>query len=132
MIDMLNSPLGLKFALYNIIGNFLMLTPLSVLIPLISDKFKKISKFIIGILISLIGTFLFRQKSTAKNLSELYFRSLIKSNAQPKRLNSLRSNSSRFEAVSLTLIAHSNRLGKFTASVKWSVAECLASVRDSA
>lgn len=51
MIDLLNSPLGLKFALYNIVGNFLMLTPLSVLLPLISDKFKKISKFIISILI---------------------------------------------------------------------------------
>ena len=51
-------------------------------------------------------------KKGRKKLSELYFRSLIKSNAQPERLNSLRSNSSRFEAVSLTLIAHSNRLGR--------------------
>lgn len=51
MIDMFNSPLGLKFALYNIIGNFLMLTPLSVLLPLISGKFKKISKFFTAILV---------------------------------------------------------------------------------
>ena len=39
--QLLNSRLGLKFGLYNIAGNFLMLTPLSILLPLISDKFRK-------------------------------------------------------------------------------------------
>ena len=39
--QLLNSRLGLKFGLYNIIGNFLMLTPLSILLPLIFDKFRK-------------------------------------------------------------------------------------------
>lgn len=49
IIELLNSPLGLKFGLYNIIGNFLMLTPLSVLLPLINEKFKDIKKYIITI-----------------------------------------------------------------------------------
>ena len=33
---LLSSPLGIQFALYNIIGNFLMLTPFSILLPLIN------------------------------------------------------------------------------------------------
>ena len=49
MIEMLNSPLGVTFGLYNIIGNFLMLTPLSILLPLINDKFKKTKIFLISI-----------------------------------------------------------------------------------
>ena len=49
MIEMLNSPLGVKFGLYNITGNFLMLTPLSILLPLINDKFKKTKIFLISI-----------------------------------------------------------------------------------
>ena len=55
MIEMLNSPLGVTFGLYNIIGNFLMLTPLSILLPLINDKFKKTKIF----LISIVGLTLF-------------------------------------------------------------------------
>lgn len=51
MLEMLTSPLGLKFALYNIIGNFLMLTPLAIILPLISDTFKKTINFIITITI---------------------------------------------------------------------------------
>ena len=55
MIEMLNSPLGVTFGLYNIIGNFLMLTPLSILLPLINKKFKKTKIF----LISIVGLTLF-------------------------------------------------------------------------
>jgi len=49
--QMLISPLGLKVALYNIIGNFLMLTPLAVLLPLIDDRFKKIRNYLIVIIL---------------------------------------------------------------------------------
>ena len=60
-----------------------------------------------------IGTFLCRQKSSAKNLSELDFRSLINCNVRPVgQANSLRSNKACLVTVSLTFIAHSNRLGK--------------------
>lgn len=53
--QMLNSPLGLKIGLYNIIGNFLMLTPLAVLLPLIDDRFKKVRNYFVTIiLLSLI------------------------------------------------------------------------------
>ena len=53
--QMLNSPLGLKVGLYNIIGNFLMLTPLAVLLPLISDRFKKVRNYFVAIiLVSLV------------------------------------------------------------------------------
>lgn len=45
------SSLGFKTALYNIIGNFLMLTPLSILLPLINNKFKRITNFLITIII---------------------------------------------------------------------------------
>ena len=45
-IELLNNPLGLKFGLYNILGNFLMLTPLSILLPLICNKFKKTKTFL--------------------------------------------------------------------------------------
>lgn len=48
--QMLNSPLGLKIGFYNIIGNFLMLTPLSILLPLIDDRFKKV-KYYLGTII---------------------------------------------------------------------------------
>lgn len=50
MFEMLTSPLGLRFALYNIFGNFLMLTPLAIILPLISDTFKKMTNFIITII----------------------------------------------------------------------------------
>ena len=49
--QMLNSPLGLRVALYNIIGNFLMLTPLAILLPLVNENFKKIRYYIIVIFI---------------------------------------------------------------------------------
>ena len=49
--QMLNSPLGLKVGLYNIIGNFLMLTPLAILLPLIDDRFKKIKNYLIVIVL---------------------------------------------------------------------------------
>jgi len=39
--EMINSPLGSSFYVYNILGNLLMLTPLAILIPLLFDKFKK-------------------------------------------------------------------------------------------
>ena len=39
--ELLNTSLGLKTGLYNIVGNLLMLTPLAVLLPLINDKFKR-------------------------------------------------------------------------------------------
>lgn len=48
--QMLNSPLGLKVGLYNIMGNLLMLTPLAILLPLIDDRFKKI-KYYIGTIV---------------------------------------------------------------------------------
>lgn len=49
--QMLNSPLGLRVGLYNIIGNFLMLTPLAILLPLIDDRFKKIKNYLITIVL---------------------------------------------------------------------------------
>lgn len=49
--QMLNSPLGLKVGLYNVLGNFLMLTPLAVLLPLINDKFKKVINYLIIIIL---------------------------------------------------------------------------------
>ena len=49
--QMLNSPLGLRVALYNIMGNFLMLTPLAILLPLVNEKFKKIRYYLIVIVI---------------------------------------------------------------------------------
>ena len=45
--QMLNSPLGLRVALYNIMGNFLMLTPLAILLPLVNENFKKIRYYLI-------------------------------------------------------------------------------------
>ena len=63
--------------------------------------------------ICILETFLYRQKSSAKNLSELDFRSLINCNVRPVgQANSLRSNKACLVTVSLTFIAHSNRLGK--------------------
>ena len=49
--QMLISPLGLKVGIYNIMGNFLMLTPLAILLPLIDEKFKKIRYYLIFIFI---------------------------------------------------------------------------------
>jgi len=49
--QMLNSPLGLRVALYNIMGNFLMLTPLAILLPLVYENFKKIRYYLIVIFI---------------------------------------------------------------------------------
>lgn len=52
---LLSSPLGLKVAIYNIMGNFLMLTPFAILLPLINDKFKKMRIFLMMItLVSLL------------------------------------------------------------------------------
>lgn len=53
--ELINDELGPKFYLYNIAGNFLMLTPLAVILPLLNDKFKKAKFFIpLVILLSLI------------------------------------------------------------------------------
>ena len=49
--QMLNSPLGLRVALYNIMGNFLMLTPLAILLPLVNENFKKIRNYLIVIIL---------------------------------------------------------------------------------
>jgi len=49
--QMLNSPLGLKVALYNVMGNFLMLTPLAILLPFVYENFKKIRYYLIVIFI---------------------------------------------------------------------------------
>ena len=49
--QMLNSPLGLKVGLYNIVGNFFMLTPLAILLPLVNANFKKIRYYLIIIFI---------------------------------------------------------------------------------
>lgn len=49
--QMLISPLGLKMALYNIMGNFLMLTPLAILPPLINDRFKNVRIYLIVIIL---------------------------------------------------------------------------------
>lgn len=48
--QMLISALGLKVGLYNIIGNFLMLTPLAILLPLINNRFMKIRYFLSSII----------------------------------------------------------------------------------
>lgn len=48
---LLNTPLGLKVGLYNIVGNLLMLTPLAILLPLLNDKYYKNSYFIIRIIL---------------------------------------------------------------------------------
>lgn len=48
--NLLNSTLGIKFALYNIVGNFLMLTPLSILLPMINNKFKNNYLFVLTII----------------------------------------------------------------------------------
>ena len=45
--ELLSSSLGLKFGLYNIIGNFLMLSPLALLLPLINKKFNKLKNFLL-------------------------------------------------------------------------------------
>ena len=50
--ELLTSEYGMKFALYNIMGNFLMLTPLAILLPLISEKYKKSFNFIITMFIT--------------------------------------------------------------------------------
>ena len=49
--QMLNSPLGLRVALYNIMGNFLMLTPLAILLPLVNENFRKVRYYLIIIFI---------------------------------------------------------------------------------
>lgn len=48
--DMLTSWAGIKFGLYNIIGNFLMLTPLAILLPKLWNSFRKWYVFFITIL----------------------------------------------------------------------------------
>ncbi len=50
IIELLKSPLGFRFAFYNIIGNFFMLTPLSILLPMINQKFKKTKVFFLSII----------------------------------------------------------------------------------
>lgn len=52
IIDLLQSQLGFKFALYNLIGNFLMLTPLAIFLPMIDNKFKNVKVFVITIITS--------------------------------------------------------------------------------
>jgi len=56
IISMFEPSIRLSFALYNIIGNFLMLTPLSILLPMINDKFKKKQNYLFTII--LIGLFI--------------------------------------------------------------------------
>ncbi len=51
IIEMIKSPLGIKFGMYNIIGNFFMLTPFSLLLPLLFDNFKNKKKFIVFIML---------------------------------------------------------------------------------
>ena len=58
----------------------------------------------------LFRNFFVPAKKLHKKPRKLYLRSLINCNVRPKRLNSLRSNSSRFVAVSLTLIIRFDRL----------------------
>lgn len=48
--DALTGPLGLKFGVYNILGNFLMLTPFSVFLPFLDKKFSKTKVFLIFII----------------------------------------------------------------------------------
>lgn len=70
---MLNSPLGIKFGLYNIIGNFLMLTPLSFLLPLAFDKFsnKKIFAFFIVLLSVFIETIQLLTKAGSFDIDDI-------------------------------------------------------------
>lgn len=49
--QMLNSPFGLRVALYNIMGNFVMLTPLAILLPLVNENFRKVKYYLIVIFI---------------------------------------------------------------------------------
>ena len=49
--QILNSPLGLKVGLYNNIGNFLMMTPLAILLPLVDNRFKKTKNYLIVIIL---------------------------------------------------------------------------------
>lgn len=51
IIGLFKSPYGIGNALYNIIGNFLMLTPLSLLLPRITIKYNKLMNFILTITI---------------------------------------------------------------------------------
>jgi len=59
--QLLISPLGKRMAFYNIIGNLLMLTPLSILLPLINDKFRGKKYFLPAVLLTtvLVETFEF-------------------------------------------------------------------------
>lgn len=47
IVNLFQSQLGLRFAIYNIVGNFLMLTPLAILLPMIHDKFKNTKTFLL-------------------------------------------------------------------------------------
>ena len=49
--ELLTSEYGLGYGLYNILGNFLMLTPLAILLPLLFKKYKKNIRFIFTILL---------------------------------------------------------------------------------
>ncbi len=49
--ELLTSEYGLGYGLYNILGNFLMLTPLAILLPLLFKKYKKNIRFILTILL---------------------------------------------------------------------------------
>lgn len=51
IIDLFQSQLGLKFAIYNIIGNFLMLTPLAILLPMIHERLKNTKYFLLIVII---------------------------------------------------------------------------------
>lgn len=51
IISLFQSQLGIKFALYNIVGNFLMLTPLAILLPIVYSKFKNTKIFLFTIII---------------------------------------------------------------------------------
>lgn len=52
---LLKSQYGLGFALYNITGNFLMLVPLSILLPLINDKYQSGKKLMVLLLTIILG-----------------------------------------------------------------------------
>lgn len=49
IIELLNTPLSPMFAIYNILGNFLMLTPLAIILPLINKKFQNTKYFLLTI-----------------------------------------------------------------------------------
>lgn len=51
IFNLINNELGLNFGIYNIVGNFLMLTPFAILLPAISDKFKKTICFLISVIL---------------------------------------------------------------------------------